>query len=144
MKGADGWQLSNVNVLGSVGHIAALTLVEEAGWQNLLEKSRALTSYLEFLLNEILSKLPAFSIITPADPGQRGCQLSLFFPKGGRKVFEYLETHGVIGDWREDHFTESAERSGVIRVAPVPMYNSFHDVYQFSVLLNKSLHLIHE
>jgi kynureninase len=144
MKGADGWQLSNVNVLGSVGHIAALTLIEEAGWHNLLEKSRSLTSYLEFLLKEIQQKYPAFTIIMPSEPEERGCQLSLFFPRDGRKVFEYLEHHGVIGDWREDHFTESSERSGVIRIAPVPMYNSFQDVFEFSELLDKSLQSIHE
>ena len=139
MKGADGWQLSNVNILGSVGHVAALTVIREAGWENLLGKSRTLTAYLEYLLEEIQTRHDAFQIITPREPDERGCQLSLFFPSGGREVFEYLESRGVIGDWREDHFSESGERSGVIRIAPVPMYNSYRDVYQFSVLLDKAL-----
>ena len=143
MKGADGWQLSNVNVLGTVGHFAALSVVEEAGWENLLAKSRKLTAFLWFLMNELRTKLPYFSIITPDNLEERGCQLSLHFPSHGREVFEFLEENGVIGDWREDQLSDTKERAGVIRIAPVPLYNTFHDVYQFSILLEKGLTLAH-
>jgi len=94
----------------------------------LRRKSILLTGYLEFLLQEIGSD--AFSIITPPNPGERGCQLSLLMHRDGRRIFKDLEKHGVIADWREPD---------VIRVAPAPLYNSFTDVFQLYLLLKKSL-----
>ncbi len=139
MKGADGWQLSNVNILGTAAHLAALNLVLDAGWDNLLDKSNNLTSYLTFLLDDLAKTYSDFVVITPQDPEKRGCQLSLFFSRHGRQVFDFLTENGVVADWREHPLKESTERAGVIRIAPVPLYNTFQDVFQFSRLLKLAL-----
>ena len=146
MHGADGWQLSNVNVLGTAGHIASLQVFADAGWKRLLQKAKLLHAYLRFLLEDISSIYPAYSIITPADDDQHGCQVSLHFPKQGRQIFRFLSENGVVADWREDNLVsdQQAERPGVVRIAPVPLYNSFRDIYQFSVLLRKGLEKYHE
>ncbi len=128
MQGADGWQLSNVNVLSTAAHWAALEVHDMAGMENLRAKSIFLTGYLEFILNQINNN--DFEVITPTDPEQRGCQLSLLFNTRGKEVFEELTAQGVVVDWREPN---------VIRLAPVPLYNSYSDVYQFGKLLEKAL-----
>lgn len=130
MEGADGWQLSNVNVLTSAAHLASLEIFNEVSIDRLRAKSVKLTGYLEYLINELNVDSDYLEIITPSDPEQRGCQLSLFVNKNGRRVFEYLTKHGVIADWREPN---------VIRVAPVPLYNTFEDVYRFVSLLKEAL-----
>jgi kynureninase len=96
----------------------------------LRKKSVQLTGYLEFLLKDIHDKFPFFEIITPSDPKQRGCQLSLLFHKRGHELFKKLTANGIIVDWREPN---------VIRVAPVPLYNSFEDLYRFSKVLSDSI-----
>jgi kynureninase len=127
MAGAEGWQLSNPPVLGLAPLLASLELFDAAGMPALREKSLKLTGYLEHLLKE---KLAAhIDILTTADPSQRGCQLSLRLHKGrdaARQVFERLEEAGVTSDWREPD---------VIRVAPVPLYNSYMDVFRFVEIL---------
>ncbi|WP_323758386.1 kynureninase [Roseivirga sp.] len=130
MPGADGWQLSNVNVISTASHLAALELFDEVGIEKLRKKSLQLTGYLEFLIKDIAGDSGIFEIITPSDPEQRGCQLSIFFHKDGRRLFDALAAAGVIADWREPN---------VIRIAPVPLYNRFEDVYQFAHLLKKNL-----
>lgn len=130
MAGADGWQLSNVNVLSSAAHLASLKMFDEVGMDSLIEKSRLLTGYLEFLLNSLESK--DIKIITPSTEKDRGCQLSIVIKNEGKKVFDALTKSGVIADWREPE---------VIRVAPVPMYNSFNDVYTFYTILKKTMNL---
>jgi kynureninase len=120
---AEGWQLSNSPILAMAPIKASLEIFEEVGMDRLREKSVKLTTYLEYLLND--AKLP-ITIITPSEPGQRGCQLSLLTQRDGRKMFEALEANGVICDWREPD---------VIRCAPVPLYNSFEDVYRFVEIL---------
>ncbi|KYG81065.1 kynureninase [Roseivirga ehrenbergii] len=130
MPGADGWQLSNVNVISTASHLAALELFDEVGIEKLRKKSLKLTGYLEFLIKDIAGDSGIFEIITPSDPEQRGCQLSIFFHKDGRRLFDALAAAGVIADWREPN---------VIRIAPVPLYNCFEDVYQFAHLLKKNL-----
>jgi len=130
MPGADGWQLSNVNVLSSAAHLASLEIFEEVGMDKLVEKSNLLTNYLEFLLETLNGKNQQIEIITPSDPQERGCQLSLFLLNDGKKVFEQLTENNVFTDWREPN---------VMRVAPVPLYNSFSDVYQFYNIIQKTL-----
>lgn len=122
MPGADGWLLSNDNVLGLAAHQASLQLFEQAGIANIRRKSELLTGYLEFLIRLMIQKQP-IEIITPPKPEERGCQLSLLFQKGGREIFRGLHENGIIGDWREPD---------VIRLAPTPLYNSFLEVYTFA------------
>jgi len=126
MQTAEAWQLSNAPILSMAAHKAALEIFEEAGMDRLSGKRKKLTSYCEYLLNDLL-KLPKFKgmfkIITPEE---RGCQLSLLFSNDGRKVFEHLTMSGVIADWREPE---------VIRIAPVPLYNSYMDIFQFYTIL---------
>lgn len=123
MYGAAGWQLSNAPVLHMAPYKASLAIFEEAGMSRLTAKSRLLTGYLAFLLGQI--EHINIEIITPEDPAQRGCQLSMIV-ENGRKVFDYLVSNGVIGDWREPN---------VIRLSPVPLYNRFEDVYRIYEIL---------
>ena len=117
-KTAESWQMSNAQVLNMAAHRASLDIFDKVGMDKLAEKSLALTAYAEMLLLSL--KNLKFEIITPNNPLERGCQLSLLFKSKGREVFEKLQSKGVIADWREPN---------VIRIAPVPMYNSFEDVY---------------
>lgn len=129
MSGADGWLLSNDNVLGLAAHQASLEIFSQAGTVNLRKKSELLTGYLEFLIRQLIQDRP-IEIITPLHPKERGCQLSILFQKGGRDVFEGLYENGVIGDWRNPD---------VIRLAPTPLYNSFTEVYTVARLVEQLL-----
>jgi kynureninase len=122
--GAEGWQMSNVPILASAALRASLDLFDEAGINNLREKSLKLTAYLQFIVEEANKQkgFEKFIIISPKDEDQRGAQLSVICKEGGRKIFERLENAGILGDWREPE---------VLRFAPVPLYNSFEDVYTF-------------
>jgi kynureninase len=120
MPGAEGWQLSNPPILSLAAVKASLDIFDAVGMQALRKKSETLTGYAEFLLDNI--KSDTFRILTPRDPRQRGCQLSIAVKKNGRKVFDALTAAGVVCDWREPD---------CIRIAPVPLYNSFGDVYRF-------------
>ncbi len=125
---ADAWQLSNPPVLAVAPYLAALQLFEEAGMPALVSKQKLLTGYLEFVLQEIDKEVEStFEIITPED---RGCQLSVFLHGEGRELFEYLMKEGVIVDWREPN---------VIRLAPVPFYCSFEDMYHFGQILKAGI-----
>jgi kynureninase len=126
MKSAESWQMSNAQVMNMAALRASLDLFDQAGLDRLAEKSFMLTAYAEFLLQQI--KHLKFQIITPSNPLERGCQLSLLFQSKGREVFEQLQKNGVIADWREPN---------VIRIAPVPMYNSFEDVYRMFEIMQK-------
>jgi kynureninase len=130
MQGADGWQLSNVNVLSSAAHLASLEIFEQVGIDALREKSLKLTGYLEYLLVELNLDDEQLEVITPSDVAARGCQMSLLVKKNGKKVFDKLTEEGVISDWREPN---------VIRIAPVPLYNSFEDVYRFVEILKQAI-----
>jgi len=120
--------LSNPPILSLAAIRASLDIFEEVGMKKLNEKSRQLTGYLEFLLDEI--KNDDIRIITPRDPAQRGCQLSIQVKNADKSLFEKITEKGVIADWREPD---------VIRVAPVPLYNSFSDVYRFAKVLETAL-----
>ncbi|TRX61271.1 kynureninase [Fulvivirga sp. M361] len=134
MPGADGWQLSNVNILSSAAHLASLEIFDEVGIESLSQKSKQLTGFLEFLLNSIPKE--KLEIITPENPAERGCQLSILVHHNGKVVFDQLSEQGVITDWREPHIPGTG---GVIRVAPVPLYNTYSDVYHFYDLVRKAL-----
>ncbi len=131
MPGVDGWQLSNHPVLLSAAHLAALEIFREAGMKKLRKKSECLTGYLEFLLNSADPKNYFFKLLTPENPSERGCQLSLLMKKNGRKIFDRIINAGVIADWREPN---------VIRVAPVPLYNTFEEVFRFGEIFKKALY----
>ena len=121
--GADGWQLSNPPILALAPVRVSLELFAEAGMDRLRAKSLQLTGYLERRVREELAD--TLQIVTPREPERRGCQLSLRVAGGrehGRALFEFLESRGVIGDWREPD---------VIRISPVPLYNRFADVDRF-------------
>lgn len=120
MPGIDGWQLSNVPIFQSAAHLASLEIFQKAGTKNLRKKSLLLTGYLEFLLKQIDPAQQYFEIITPSTPEERGCQLSILMKQNGKKIFDKLTRSGIIADWREPD---------VIRVAPVPLYNQFEEVY---------------
>lgn len=134
IDGVDGWQVSNVPILQSAALLASLEIFQQAGIKSLRKKSIALTGYLEFLLNEIDPSHKHFEILTPSDPTARGCQLSIFMKQNGKKVFNALTKAGIIVDWREPN---------VIRVAPVPLYNTFVEVFQFAEKLKKISNIEH-
>lgn len=125
MPGAEGWQLSNPPILPLAALRASMEIFDEAGMPALRAKSVALTGYLEWLIGELVQD-DNIEVITPSDPAQRGCQLSLRTQHNGKALFDELTRRGVIADWREPD---------VIRIAPVPLYNSFVDAYDFVEML---------
>jgi len=135
MRGAAGWQLSNAQIFSFAAHRASLDLFAEAGMENLRRKSEQLTGYLAWIvqhLNEVHGH--RFQIITPADPAQRGCQLSLLTGPEGKALFDYLGRNGLVADWREYNLP-GGKPGGVIRLAPVPLYNTFEEVWTLGSLL---------
>ena len=127
---AEGWQLSNAPVLSMAVHKAALDIFEEAGFENIIQKGKNLGAYLLFILNSISNTTgkKIFEIITPQAPDEHGCQITLLFPEKGKQFFEFLNANSVIADWREPN---------VIRMAPVPLYNTFQEVYQFGEIIKR-------
>lgn len=119
LPGAEGWQLSNPPILSMAAIKASLDIFGEVGIEALNEKSKKLTRYFEFLLKQLGED--TIRIITPEDPKERGCQLSIQVKNADKNLFDKLTKSGVIADWREPD---------VIRCAPVPLYNSFEDVYR--------------
>ncbi len=128
IAGAEGWQLSNAPIFSMASLKASLDIFCEVGMKKLAQKRTLLTNYLEFLLQQNLSK--KVSIITPSSPSERGAQLSLRVHSHDKKIHEKLTNQGVICDWREPD---------VIRIAPVPLYNSFEDVWEFADILKAIL-----
>jgi kynureninase len=124
LPGADGWQVSNPPVLAMAPLRASLALFDEAGMAALRTKSERLTGYLQFLLDRL--PVGEFEVITPRDPRQRGCALSILVRDRPRELLEELQRQGVVCDFREPN---------VIRVAPVPLYNTFHEVWTFARIL---------
>lgn len=127
---AEGWQLSNAPVLSMAAHKASLDIFEEAGIDQLHAKRQQLSGYLHYILNEINGRHEGgiMEIITPSAANERGCQVSMLMKKNGRAIFDELTRQGVIADWREPD---------VIRVAPVPLYNTFEDCWKFGDILSK-------
>ncbi len=120
IPGVEAWQLSNPPILSMAAIKASLEVFMEAGMESIFRKSKLLTGYLEYLINKINSE--QIKIITPKDPTQRGSQLSIQVKNADKALYDKITERGVIADWREPD---------VIRVAPVPLYNSYEDVYQF-------------
>jgi len=132
-KGAAGWQVSTSPIMLLALHKAALDIVEQAGGMAPLRaKSELLTGYLEFLINQINESKgdELFTIITPKNKEERGCQLSVVCKQNAKATFNYLTDNGVIGDWREPN---------VIRLSPVPLYNSFKQVFEAAGILASSV-----
>jgi kynureninase len=122
---AEGWQLSNPPILSLAAIRASLSIFDEVGMEKLVSKSKELTDYLLFLLDAIESD--RIEIITPKE---RGCQLSIRVKNGNKELFDKITQKGVIADWREPD---------VIRIAPVPLYNSFTDIFNFYSILKQVL-----
>ena len=118
MSGAEGWQLSNPPILSMAAIKASLDIFDKVGMSALLNKSKKLTGFFEYLIHEIASD--TIKIITPTHPNERGCQLSLQVKNADKNLHKKLTENNIITDWREPD---------VIRCAPVPMYTSFEDVY---------------
>lgn len=127
MAGAEGWQLSNPPILSMAAIRSSLDLFDAVGMDALREKSEKLTGYFEYLINGI--DTDRIRIITPINPKERGCQLSIQVKNADKTLHEQLMKHHIITDWREPD---------VIRCAPVPMYTSFEDVFKMVEIL-KSL-----
>jgi len=128
---AEGWQLSTPSPVLFAAHKAALEIFEEAGINNVFEKNRQLNSYLWFVLNEVKKNVAegSLKIVTPLNENERGCQVSLAI-KNGKKVFEEFFRNGIYADWREPD---------VIRIAPVGLYNTFEEVWQFGQILQSAI-----
>ena len=120
LPGAEGWQMSNPPILSMAAIKASLDVFEKAGFDRLCKKSNRLTGYFEFLINQLHND--NIKIITPSNPNERGCQLSIQVKNADKSLHHKLTKSGITTDWREPD---------VIRCAPVPLYNSFLDVYNF-------------
>jgi kynureninase len=132
VHGANGWQVSNLPVLSMAPYLASVDMFAEIGMKKLVAKRNLITSYLEFILHEIDAELEGaeFEILTPANQEERGCQLSVYLHGQGKELFHYLMKNGVVTDWREPN---------VIRLAPVPLYSSFEDMYHFGQILKQGI-----
>ncbi len=135
VHGAEGWQISNLPVITLAPYLASVEMFDEVGMDKLIAKRDKITSYLEFILSEIQKEVNGnFEVITPAEPKERACQLSVYLHGEGRNLFDYLMKNGVITDWREPN---------VIRLAPVPLYCSFEDMYDFGQVLKRGIQELH-
>ncbi|WP_397447927.1 kynureninase [Polaribacter sp. R77954] len=133
MEGAEGWQLSNPPILSMAAIKASLDVFDEIGMEALRQKSEKLTGYFEFLIHEMDSE--DIKIITPKNPKERGCQLSIQVKNADKRLHQKLTEKHIITDWREPN---------VIRCAPVPMYTTFEDVYQMVSILSSILSKLNE
>jgi kynureninase len=128
---AEGWQISNLSILSLAPYLASVDMFASVGMEKLIKKRNTLTAYLEFIILEIDKEVHSkFEIITPSNINERGCQLSVFLHGEGRNVFDYLMKNGVIVDWREPN---------VIRLAPVPFYSTFEEMFHFGQILKQAI-----
>jgi kynureninase len=128
VRSAEGWQLSTPSIISCAIHKAALEIFEEAGLDKLFSKGKLMSNYLFYLLNEMnaSSTKKIIEIITPSEESERGCQVSILMKENGKQIFEALSAKGIFADWREP---------SVIRIASVPLYNTFEEVWKFSDIL---------
>jgi kynureninase len=127
---AEGWQLSTPSPVLYASHKAALEIFDEAHFDAIVKKGQELSDYLLFIIDDLNSKLsePIIKVLTPRDEKEKGCQVSMLMLQKGKEVFDSLTRNGVFSDWREPD---------VIRVAPVPLYNSFEEVWRFGEVLEE-------
>ncbi len=133
VKSADAWQLSNAPVLPMAALRASLQIFAEAGMERLVKKRKLLNDYLRFVINESIKNSKQEStilIVTPENEEERGAQVSMLCKKNGRQVHKHLTDNGVVADWREPD---------VLRMAAVPLYNSFEDVFRFGKIFEEGL-----
>ncbi|MDG1476793.1 MAG: kynureninase, partial [Vicingaceae bacterium] len=134
MKSAEAWQMSNAPVLTMAAHKAAIDIFDEVGMDKLLKKQKLISGYLEFIVDEVNSTLTeegkSLEIITPRNWEERGCQVSVIAHGYGKALFDTLTEEGVISDWREPN---------AIRMAPIPLYTSYEDIYRFGEILKAAL-----
>ncbi|MEO7049861.1 MAG: kynureninase [Ferruginibacter sp.] len=123
---AQAWQLSTAPMMLMAALNASLRIFDEAGFTNLLQKQKKLSAYLFELLNNINGDNKYYEILTPQSPTERGCQVSIAFHENGKAIFEELTKKGIMADWREPN---------VIRIAPVPLYNTFEEIFLFAEIL---------
>ena len=129
---AEGWQLSNAPILSMAAHKASLDVFDEAGMDALFQKRKLLSNYLLFILDDINSRQSRkmIELITPRDDNEKGAQVSMLMLEKGREIFNALMAQGVMSDWREPN---------VIRIAAVPLYNTFEDIYRFGNIIQSIL-----
>ncbi|MEP6927646.1 MAG: kynureninase [Ginsengibacter sp.] len=129
---AEGWQLSTSPLLNMSSHRASLDIFEEAGFENIVKKGKKLSAYLLFILDDINASCSKkiIEVITPRNENEHGCQISILMLEKGKEIFESLKKNSVIVDWREPN---------VIRLAPVPLYNTFEDIYKFGEIIKNML-----
>lgn len=134
MKSAEAWQMSNAPILTMAAHKAAIDIFDEVGMDKLLKKQRLISGYLEFIVDDVNKSITdsdkSLEIITPRNWDERGCQVSVIAHGYGKALFDTLTEEGVISDWREPN---------AIRMAPIPLYNSFEDIYRFGEILKAAL-----
>ena len=128
IPGVEAWQLSNPPILSLAAIKASLEIFDEVGMEALRDKALKLAAYTEALLDALPTD--RIELITPRDPAQRGCQLSIRVKGSDKSLFERISDAGVIADWREPD---------VIRIAPVPLYNSYADCWYFADALRAAL-----
>ena len=129
---AEGWQLSTPPITLLAAHRSALDIIEKAGWENIQQKRILLNAYLWFVLDEINAsqKEKLIEFITPREEEEHGCQVSMLMLNKGKGVYDQLMKNGIYVDWREPN---------VIRLAPVPLYNTFEEVWKFGNTLRSIL-----
>ncbi len=126
---AEAWQMSTAPIMLLAAHKASLNIFADAGFDNLIVKNKLLSEYLFYILKEINTG-NKFEILTPINPNERGCLVSLFVYKNAKVIFDEFIKNGIFADWREPN---------VIRVAAIPLYNTFENIYFFGTILQKLL-----
>ena len=127
---AESWSMSTSPIILLAAHKAALEIFAAAGFDNLIKKGKALSDYLFFVLNHINQPEQKFTIITPQNSDERGCQVSIMIHQNAKAIFDTLMPLGIFADWREPN---------IIRVAPVPLYNNFEEIFIFADTLKQLL-----